>query len=426
MHLVTARKNRWIIYVVGILIGTSGISLVSQSFAPGNLLTKDYFSDYLSGKAIIAGINPYRTVAELAREFDLVDIEGTFQHPNPHPPPFIVLASPLSLMPFRQAAFLALLLEISCLIISIVLLFRRFQFRTSIGFVVSWSLIGWAAVWEDLYLGQFNLLLTTLLIIGLITSERRRPYQSGMAIGAAISLKMIFWPLLIIFILCRRWKSLAAVALTIAAFNATAAAVLGIGTVFRFYQTTGPEVAAQYRGYFRNISLWSAGWRIFEGTGSETVAGLRLDPIMGWHEAAPFFSYGLVLLLVAATILLIRKVDFIAGYSMLVCLSLMISPLTWTHYLTVSIIPLYCLARIADRLRANRTRLILAAGAVLCLIAPGPGLRSLALRLHDSGELTTPLPFLIMSLIPMLGVCACYLMIYLSFRSDDGISGMNC
>jgi uncharacterized membrane protein YhaH (DUF805 family) len=65
-----------------------------------------------------------------------------------------------------------------------------------------------------------------------------------------------------------------------------------------------------------------------------------------------------------------ESMNFDIGYGMMVCLSLLVSPLTWPHYLTLLALPLAVTARRLRDLRVRRRETLLCAIAVLILLIP--------------------------------------------------------
>ncbi len=426
MNLLRNRPRRIVIYTLGLIIGLTGCSIIGESFSAVNVWKKDFIEDYLTGRAIFSGVDPYQPVAELANFFDLPEAGKAFPHPNPHSPPFIVLISPLGTIPYPTAALTALLIELGCLLLCVYLIVRRYVPHTTLPTILflSWAALGWSAIWENLILGQFNLLLTVFLLLGFLHVDDEKHALCGFSIGTVISLKMIFWPILIGLVIFRKWKTMFFTMYTVLGLNALSALVLGAETVFNFYSRIGPAIASGYRSYYLNISLWSVGWKFFHGTGADALLGFNLPPVIEAPGMGVIASSALVAIILVIAVFMVLRTECRTGYSMLICLSLMISPLTWTHYLTVAIIPMISLTALAVGKQFKIINLILLILSIFSLLIPGPYLQSLSINISRSGYIQDPIPLVLIGLTPILGITSLLIHLYLLARYPDIKAGV--
>src|SRR5439155_16737684 len=86
------------------------------------LYAKDFLADYVVGRALAEGVNPYAELRTLANryipEFPVI----TFPHPMPHPPPDVLLFWSLAWLDYPSSARLWLGFELVCLLAAVHLL----------------------------------------------------------------------------------------------------------------------------------------------------------------------------------------------------------------------------------------------------------------------------------------------------------------
>lgn len=419
-----SRKKRFF-YLVSFVVGLLGIIIVVQSFSSENIWRKDFLQVYLTARAVLLKMDPYLPV------FTLADIQGyslphgAFLNPSPHTPVLMTLTVPYAWFPYTVSAILNLVLEICCLVFSVTCITQWLGLRMTplMTLATVWLCFGLGAVWESLALGQINLTLAALLIVGLWGLTTGRDTIGGIAVGSVISMKLIFWPLLVLLAVYRKGKACTAVFGTIILLNLFAGLVLGFNTIEKYYLYAAPAVASLYRSFSGNLSLWSVGWKLFEGTGSTALVGITAPPLIALPHLAPFFSYGLTALLFCIALFLSLKVkNFEAAYGIMISFSLLMSPLCWSHYLVVTAIPFACVARrVFGGHSTVRGRIALYLTSA-CLLVPGPILAVMQRWFQAHSPFDTPLLLLAVSLIPMYGVLSCALLCYFFSRGDNGLS----
>lgn len=421
-------RKKHLFCLLSFVLGLLGFIIVAQSFSDENIWRKDFLEDYLTSRAILLKADPYLPTSTLAVIQGYSLPHGTFLHPNPHSPVLVALSIPFGWFSYRVAACLNLALEICCLVFSVVFLAKWLMVELTplTTAAVVCICFGWGAIWENLALGQTNLLILALLVVGLRGLTTKREIIGGIAIGGAISLKIIFWPLLVLLVLYRKAKVFTAVFATIAALNFAAIFVLGFQAIENYYRYVSPAVASYHRAYFRNMSFWSVGWKLFEGTASPALAGIAVLPLIDAPWLAPFFSYGLVaLLFCASSFLAVTVKNSEAAFGIMISFSLLMSPLCWSHYLVVTAIPFaYAARRVLDENATVKGRMALyVTGA--CLLVPGPTLVGLEQWFQENSTFDNPLFLLAVSLVPMYGVLACALLCYL-YRGPGWKMPCNC
>src|SRR5688572_26446265 len=340
-----ATKGPYLLFILLLLASTAGILLAVDSVASSKTYGKDFVSNYVLARAVRANMNPYVPLQELVDQLNIPLTGRVFLHPSPHPPALALFSLPLAWLPYEYAAVLWLLFEMLCLAGSAVLLARWWSPKATPFLILIFTLaaFAWPTVWEDLMLGQFNTVLLLLLILNWRLSQStqaRKQIWGGLFLGLAIALKITAWPLLIFLVIRRYWANVITATATIAAVNLLACAVMGWTIILDYYTRVGPLVASLHRGFIGNLSLWSLGWRLFEGTGSPVLVGITAPPLYFAPLLAVSVSSIVVIgALIGGVVLAAKTKRFDDGYAITICTILLVSPLTWSHYLLILAIP---------------------------------------------------------------------------------------
>ncbi|MDA8219581.1 MAG: glycosyltransferase family 87 protein [Dehalococcoidales bacterium] len=396
------------------------------SLFPPYVYLKDFIQEYLLARALLSGVDPYLQLPALTTLFLGPLPNLVFPHPSPHPPPVAVLCLPFALLDYRQAALLWMILQLTCLFAAFRLLAGMWYVRRGIAVagVAALLTLGWAPVLADVLVGQMGIILLLLASLAWRELRLRKQVRAGLLIGGMLSLKLLGWPLVVLLLIRREWRaSLAAVSAWLG-FNGIAALLVGFDVVVRYYTEVGSAVFALYRAHERNISLWSVGWRLFDGTGSPVVAGLTAPPLFASTVLAQLVSYGLpALFSVGGLALTARTRRLDTAFSILLCVSILVSPIAWMHYLSLALLPLaVCLKHLMRRGFPRPSTYIGAAIAFSWFVAPAQ-LDALALRLGGGdpaqiGQVSVPLAASLVTLAPTLGLL---LLIVLLWSLDRGL-----
>lgn len=301
-------------------------------------------------KAILNGNNPYLPIPELTRLFlSGPDFEGVaayteLSHPTPHTPIAGLLSLPLGFLSYKTAVVVWFVIELACLLIIARLILRWWNpsAKTTSIILLFFIALGWLPIIEDLWFGQFSIFLLLLLLGAWLALQKKCDVLAGTLLGGMITLKLIAWPIVIYLALRRKWRSTFA-AITIIIFaNLLAIFFVGKSQILDYYFRIGPLVASLYRSMDANISTWTLGRRFFQGFGQD----LFILPLL----SSPSLTVGATYL-IPPTVLIIglwlayRAKTFDTGFSIMIGTSILITPIVWTHYLTLIIIPVMILAR---------------------------------------------------------------------------------
>lgn len=325
----------------------------------------DFAQDYLMAKAVFAGMNPYLPLNVLGEHFG---ITTQFFHPSPHPPPFILMSLPLGLLSFKNANFVWLIIGLVSLLISIRLIFKTTRISWLVLFLVAFV---WPPIWSNFHLGQLMVFQLLFLTLAWISLSARRDLGAGVLIGLVISIKPILWPLLLLFVIKKRLVPLIAATATFMFANLLAAIIIGFDRTVNYYLKTGREVAEIYNNHAGNFSAWTLGDRLFVGTKRLGVGTLVTQPLFNFPKAAFVTSVICVaIMLILGFWIAIKERAFETSISVLVCTAVLVSPVSWTHYL-VLLIPSCSLMLRSSQLSARcATYFVIAAPFVSQLLAP--------------------------------------------------------
>jgi hypothetical protein len=416
------------ILVLGLLFNSlfaCGLVVSSISSYPHH---RDFIQEYLSSRALKDGVNPYSPVAELAERFEPDIPIPTFPHPTPHPPPVLILAFPLAWLTLQAASFAWLLFELICLAMATFLLFRLSgRARPLLVLVCFFLLLGWPPVWKDLILGQLGSFLF-LLLTGLVFAAQHEYRRSvGILLGSVMAMKFIGWPIALFYLIRKRWDIVFIAGGTLLGWNLLASALCGPRTVLTYYLEIGRNVAPLYRAHEENFSLWSLGWRLFEGTGSPVLEGMAAPPLFSLPGLSPLVSIFIcIAALVVGLRLALRASDGTTSLAILVCFSILLSPVVWDHYLVIAVLPIFIAISKLRSLDLSRTETLISVGVVILALIPQYKVRYYVLSLlgHDPSIGTVEVPFLatLPSLLPIVMLLA---LVWLLWRLDQSVNGID-
>ena len=333
---------RYTLVVLVVIMGMARLRIILVLLAsPESYMQRDTLTYYVMAKAIVTGLNPYLPLNELAQRF--IGSASSMSHPAPSTPTTALLFTPVSLFGFSNSVIIWSIFELILLAAIAYLLTILWNGRRNLTGVVFifMLLLAWYPVMVDLLFGQLSILLTFLLLTSLLFLRKDRHTLAGGLIGLSVATKIISWPLIIYFALKKDWKAFFSSTLTVIGLNLVALFVIGIGPMTDYYLRVSMQVSAIYHGFLKNFSLWSIGYRLFEGSGSAGKGLVSAPPLIDLPGLAPWVSAGLaVTFLVVGLIWSIRSQDIGIAFSILLCVIVAVSPIFWDHYYVIVIISL--------------------------------------------------------------------------------------
>lgn len=333
---------------------------------------KDFIQEWVMARALLTGTNPYKSVNALALRF--LGTPSQFPHPSPHPPSAILLFWPFGALDYAAAVSLWLGLSLALLALCVWLLGRCFGtplHPLSVAAIVV-MLMAWYPFSQDLGWGQLNVFMLTLATGALLALGRRRPAVAGLLIGLALLLKIVYWPFALLFLVRREWRAVRMTIISVAAGYLVAGVILGPVTIFTYFRDVLPEVSALYQTSIDNVSIWTVGTRLFSGTGSPMHNEYTAPPLIAAPPLAAAVSVILPLMVMLVAAWVAQRMTFEGAFALFATAIVLVSPLTWEHYLALLVIPMaYSLRRLASaRFPSGPTNAALLV-AVLLAVPPG-------------------------------------------------------
>ena len=279
------------------------VALMVWHVLRGHWVAFDFqYAYWRAGHHVILGTSPYAwTQAQVVNKIIFV-----------YPALSAVLFAPLSLIPRGAGSVLSMLLCIALVPITLRLLGVRDRGVYAI-----------TLLWLPVYAAWQTANETMFLVFGLacVWRWRDRPLVSGLITGAMISLKPLLWPLILWLLATRRWRASASALISGLVLNVAAWSLIGFGQITRYLNAASADTTA----------AWRTGWGV---------------PALLGHFGVSFT--GGVILMLALSVALAGGLIYAAfvqhaelrALTLTVALALVSSPLLWSHYLALLIVPL--------------------------------------------------------------------------------------
>lgn len=335
---ISSRKG--LILLTGLLIVygfRNNFVSVAQWLQPPAVYWKDCTQPWLMGKALRNGVSPYGPLPELGRAF-LPETRFS-NHPTPYPPLVALLGVPMSMLPFESAAWVWFAGELVCVMGALLLLLEGVGARIDgAGLAVLFGvLLVSGPVSNELRQGQFMAPLLLLLAAAWRSLRAGRDIQGGAWLGLLVSTKILAWPIVVMVALQRRGRAVAAATLTILGAHALVLPFIGFSGLVDYYTRVGPLNALIWRPSEGNYSAWGWANRLFRGFGF----GFGVSPLWPSLELGDALTPVLPGLMLALGLWLAKRAArFDTAFSMMIGVSLLVSPIFWNFYLLLAAIPI--------------------------------------------------------------------------------------
>jgi hypothetical protein len=370
LGMVWARR---ILLGVLLTLGLAGLRIAIAALLIPNVYHKDFMQEYLMAKAVLSGVDPYLPLPELASTFLGSLPQINLPHPTPHPPPVVLLGFLLGFLPYESASAVWLILELVFISGSIYLLFRIYGQTPSLPQVVlvTTLLLAFRPFIANLAYGQLMTLLLLLLVASWLNLRSGKDLGGGLLIGLTVAFKLVAWPLVIYLLIKGRWKAVLGAALAFIGANFSAGMLMGFEKILYYYLKVSTMVTPLYRAHEGNFSLWTIGYRLFEGTGAPGLSGIAAPPLVSLPALAAPFSLALVAaFLMMSMLFALRCRSFDAAFSLVVCSSFLLSPIFWVVYLILALIPMTFVIRRLISLGFPLRETWVTAGLLVLLLLP--------------------------------------------------------
>jgi hypothetical protein len=279
-----------------------GVIFLSRSVLAGRYFAVDFHQTYwVAGLRVLHGTDPYAwSHAQIVSAIAFT-----------YAPIAALVFAPFALLPLdlSQVLFTAL-----CLV-AVPATLRLLQ-------VKDWRLYGLAMIWPPVVAGYQTANLTLLLTLGLALAwrYRDRAVTVGLIAGLSLALKLFMWPVLVWLLATRRYLACAWAVAAAVGVNVIASAVLGFADFGQFIHLSSEVTSALYRNGYGAVAL---------------ALHLGLTRTVGVCSLA-----GLSLLLLSAIVKAGRRGCDQRALVGCVALILVASPLIWTHYPALLLVPL--------------------------------------------------------------------------------------
>jgi len=302
------------------LLGVA-IGALVPGMLPPRCYEQDLQVDYLAAKALGDGVDPLTPTTELSAKY-FPSLTLNFPHPNPHPPVLALVALPLTWLPFPVVALLWLAGNVG-----LVLAVGRWLGLSPIARL---AVMAWPPLWCVLHLGQYEVLILLLAMLGWRAAKARLDARAGIWLGLAAVIKL--YPLLFVvpYAMRRRWRVVLASGFVFSVGQLGSITAVGWSGFLRYYFEIVPAVSGQYARLGLNASVYGGLLRLFGGAADVT-------PVL----TAPWIVVPLTVVVVAlALIALARLTPERAPVAVLVAL-----PFVWYYSVTLVMPELVALSR---------------------------------------------------------------------------------
>lgn len=351
-------RAAWFLKLLFLLVATlngliSFLKIKLSSSIP-DIYAKDFLQEYLMAKAILNGDNPYRPVRELAQIW-LSDAtsHNAITHPSLHPPLAGLLTLPLGLLSYEQASLVWFAFELVCMLIALILIFSGFgkPIKPLVVFVFLFIAVGFGPVEDELWYGQLNALMLLLMVGSWLALRAGKESMGGVLLGGVIAIKWMAWPLVLFLMLRRQWKSVIMMVIVVGATNFLAVLVLGFGVVKGYYLNIGAS-AVYIRTFEFNLSASAFGLHLF----TELGWYLKLTPLWNSPTLASVSSHLITItVLCIGLVMALRASSFDTAFGLLTGVSILVSPVAWSHYLLLAALPFAILVNRLSELKFPRS-----------------------------------------------------------------------
>ena len=349
---------------------------------------------------------------------------------NAHPPTSVLLAIPLAGLDFADALPLWNLLSLLALVASAALIVNQLDLPFSF-----WDLLPTLTIMllcypfqHQMVQGQLNLVLL-LLITGAWAADRSgHPIVAGALVALATAIKLYPGFLFLYFVLRGRWRSVTAGSLAFVLITAMTALVLGPQAYADYFLRVLPGTSL-WRGDWHNLSLSGLWFKLFDPRKQLPpieVQPLLWSPVLAWLGAGcGAAALGTVLYRVVPRLRSPEDADL--AFALCIIAMLLVSPITWDHYLLLLLLPIFILWHRLPRGGYGR-EILMACLFVLCwepLMVAEHGLILLdAGHNRSSGEwIAAPLETLTALSIPCFAILGLFVLGILTAGKTERVEG---
>lgn len=316
-------------------LGLTGFIVLFHDSLPPFSYGEDLIEDYVSGRALLNGADPYAPLNDLIFRY-MPSSTVLYPHPNAHPPLLILLGLPFAALPYQIAAPLWFLANVALLL----LIGRMLKLS-------GWALLAplaWPPLWTAVGLGGSELVLLALLVAAWRLADQEQDTLAGGLLGLAAALKLFPALFFVPFLFRRRWRVVGAGAGALVLGQLVNLAVVGPAALFHYYLVSLPTFNRLFIASEANVTPYGALLRLLGGAPD-------VRPLVAAPALAPVIA-GIISLFALAALARLRPEAAPLAF-------LIATPSAWTNYVTLIFPQLLAMWRGGDR----RVLLLLAAAA---------------------------------------------------------------
>ena len=302
--------------------------------------------DRLTARAYLDGYSPFTPEGAA-----LSGAAASGPSGNGHPPTTSFWVLPIATLAQAPATVAMDTVTVLLLLIELMALLRIL--RCPAPFATAWLVLGYilgcAFMLYHLSLGQWSGIIGFFFAAGWWAGRKRDDWLAGIALGCACTLKLFPGVVVLMFLVTRRWRVLAAAAASYLAVAAIMTARFGLASWPRFLAQQS-AIADQWMGDIQNQSLHGIAQRLF------TPVCVPHGPVV---RAGLVLSSAVSAVLIGTALWWARRTgragaaSFDLTYALFVALSVVTSQWTWEHYTIIYLLPAAILA--ATLIEAYRT-----------------------------------------------------------------------
>jgi len=300
----SGRRGRRRVFLAPVLVFVAVVwttALLGFSFAD-ELLAWDVRFAYLpAAESVLNGDSPYPKLDDPILEE---------QKGYVYPPQLVLALVPLTPLPVDAVAVVVALLML-CLVALLLFILGVRDVRCYAA----------ALLWMPTASGVLlsNVSIPLALAVAVAWRYRERVWPPAIALGLAISAKLVLWPLLVWTAASRRWRT------------TIWSVVLGAGVTLLAWAAIGFAGLAEYPDLLRRLSE-------IQAENSYSLVGMAST--LGLGEAAgQALTFGVGAALLVAAVVFARRGDDFRSFVCAVVATLAVSPIVWLHYLVVLLVP---------------------------------------------------------------------------------------
>ena len=262
-----------------------------------------------------------------------------FAAPYIYPPLLAVLMKPMAYLSFRSGYLTWTVLTILLVLAAVVLSLRisAVRLNSRVALILGVGLFSYYPLTNNLFFGQVGGLNLFLLVAGVWFLLNRRTWLSALCFAMATAIKLT--PILVVPVLIfhRRWRWLFAYSTCLAALIAFSVWQGGWSAYRQFWIEVLPHIS-NGAPIIENLSVVAFVQEVFLG----------YAPVAKSPPGTIPYDAGVVSRAVAGAIYLLtlvrfcrrpREQDLVRDLVLMMLLSLVISPVTWTNHFTIAVLP---------------------------------------------------------------------------------------